>query len=256
MKNCSKSKNKKQNKDQQEESIWRKCLRTVTDTRTIIGIVFSAVVYGGISKACDKLVPDTPVVVERIPDTVQVVHVYNPSPDSLSIYLSKQTEEQVNAYLKQKRSNKISDEHQSHVEKLNNKSQKEISKFFANKVFVNASFPNAKGYSSKSSAPYFTMKVSELSFPYVDFTIDFFSEEVLSEIYCLSLKVCKTTNERKFLVFDANYETKGKLNVIRINNIFSSDEYEVEVGFFLSKDRDKQYPDFYRESRVICNKQN
>lgn len=96
--------------------------------------------------------------------------------------------------------------------------------------------------------------MSPLRNSYVDFTVNFFDENLLAEIYCLSLKVCKIQDEKKVLVLDANFEKKANNNVIRMKNIFGNENYEIEVGFFFSKDINSQYPNFYRETRYINNK--
>lgn len=44
----------------------------------VIGIVVTLI----LTKACDKIVPSQPVVVEKVPDTIQVVYVYDSLFDS------------------------------------------------------------------------------------------------------------------------------------------------------------------------------
>lgn len=192
-----------------------------------------------LTKACDQIMPDQPVVIEKIPDTIKVVHVHNSFLDSLSA-INSETESVVENRLRNQIGNRSS-KNQSHNIKVN-------------KVFLSADFPNAKGYSIKSAAPFFSLEMSPLSNSYVDFILNFFDEELLAEIYCLSLKVCKIQDEKRILVLDANFEKKANNNVIRVKDIFGNENYEIEVGFFFSKDRISQYPNFYRETRYINNK--
>lgn len=93
-----------------------------------------------LTKACDRIMPDQPVVIEKIPDTIQVVHVHNSFFDSLSV-INGETESVVENRLRNQIGNR-SNKNQSHNIKLN-------------KVLLSAGFPNAKGYFVKSAAPYF-----------------------------------------------------------------------------------------------------
>lgn len=201
-----------------------------------IAIVFISVL---LTKACDRIMPDQPIVIEKIPDTIQVVHLHNSFVDSLSV-TNSETESPIENRLRPQIGN------------YRNKNQSDNIK--VNKVFLSAVFPKAKGYSVKSAAPFFSLEMSPLSNTYVDFILNFFDEEMLAEIYCLSLKVCKIQNGKRVLVLDANFEKRANNNVIRVKNIFGNESYEIEVGFFFSEDRNSQYPSFYREIRYINNK--
>ena len=194
-----------------------------------------------LTKACDRIMPDQPIVVEKNPDTIQVVHVHDPLLDSITV-LYNESESPIERRLR------------NHVGDKNNNSQDSQSyDSKVNKVFPSAEFPKAKGYSIESAAPYFTLDISPHGHSFVDFTLNFFNEDILAEIYCLSLKICKIQNGKRVLVLDANYEKRTGKNVIRLKDIFGNDNYEIEVGFFFSKDRNSQYPDFYRETRYIYN---
>jgi len=207
------------------------------ETLISIAIVIISVL---LTKACDRIMPNQPIVIEKIPDTIQVIHVHDPLLDSLSsMYESEGPVD--NCLRKQIATPK----------NMNRPHSKKV-----NKVFPSAVFPKAKGYSIKSAAPFFTLDMSPLGHSYVDFTLNFFDEEILAEIYCLSLKVCKIQNGKRILVLDANYEKKTGNNVIRLKNIFGNDNYEIEVGFFLFKDRNSQYPNFYRETRYVNDRNN
>lgn len=199
-------------------------------------IVFISVL---LTKACDRIMPNQPIMIESIPDTIQVVHVQNSFLDSL-LGINNETENPVEIRLR----NLIG----------NRKNKNQLHDIKVNKVFLSADFPKAMGYSTKSAAPYFSLDMSPIGNSYVDFTLNFFDEEILTEIYCLSLKVCKIQNGKRVLVLDANFEKKSRNNVIRVKDIFGKDNYEIEVGFFFSKDKNSQYPDFYREVRYINNK--
>ena len=224
---------KKQNK-----GAWRAFIEYVKKHfAVIIGVILTAVVSAVITKACDRIIPDPPTIVEKVPDTIQVVHMYDSLFSGAAMVYLQQSEEAIDADLR--------------TYTKDRKSQKVDNKETANKVFISASFPNAKGYTTKSSAAYCSIEMSPLDKAYVDFTIDFFSEEIFSEIYCLSIKVFKVQNGGRVYILDENFEKRTGQNVIRLKDIFASEKYEIEVGFFLTKDRNAQYPDFYSEAKYI-----
>ena len=240
----------------------------------VMGVVVTII----LTKVFNSFLPDPPVVVEKVPDTLQVVHVYEQIPDSILKKSMRKSEALIEEKLRKKinenRQNPktvkdarllLSDsadmQKQSKVSTdttMSKDERKRGDQELLNKVFSAAHFPNAKGYSIKSSAPYFFLEMSPQDDSYVDFTLNFFDERVLKDIYCLSIKICIVTNGRRNLVLDANYEKgTGRKNIIRLKNIFNSaEDYEIQVGFFQTKDTNAQYPDFYREIRHINNRKN
>jgi hypothetical protein len=204
----------------------------------VIGIVVTLI----LTKACDKIVPSQPVVVEKVPDTIQVVYVYDSLFDSATKAYLQQSEEMIKTNLKNQ-SRRGSTSTQSYTANVNN-------------IFPSAKFPNAKGYSTNSAAPYFSLEMSPLDQSFIDFSFSFFNEKILDEIYCISLKVFSIENGGgRVYILDENYEKQKGRNIIRLKNILTSGRYEVEVGFFLKKDINAQYPAFYREAKYI-NKSN
>jgi len=192
-----------------------------------------------ITKACDRIIPDSPVVVEKIPDTIKIVHVYEPLADSVLDYTIKTTEDIVKKAIDYRPKNE-SLQYSDNYENVNH-------------ILKSVSFPNAKGYTVQSAAPYFSLEMSELNQPFVDFIYHFFNENQISDIYCLSIKVFRVQNGESVYVLDENYSIKKGLNIIRMNNIFTSGDYEVEVGFIFLNDVNSKYPNFYREVRYINN---
>lgn len=245
--------------------------------------VFGGIVTALIAKACDRIIPEQPIVVEKNPDTIHVVHVFDSFSDSTLKSSVVKIKDSIEAHLKspvEKRTNQvhsfskknknyseedtISDSRENKTNKLieqnyniqiinrKNDNQSLQEKKF-NRVFSSVSFPNAKGYTINSSAPYFSLDMSPLNNTFVDFTLDFFDEELWTDIYCLSIKVCKEQGGKKILFLDTNYEVTFGRNIIRIKNIFLEDDYEIDVGFFFSKDINAKYPNFYRETRHVNN---
>ena len=75
----------------------------------------------------------------------------------------------------------------------------------------------------------------------------------MSDIYCLSIKVFRNQGGENIYILDENYEKRKNENVIRLKNIFKSGSYQIEIGFFFTKDKDAKYPEFYREIKYINN---
>ncbi len=207
----------------------------------VLSILFTAIVTVLVTKACDRILPNDPIVVEKVPDTINVVHVYEPSADSILRSMKENAEKNIET---------------SVIETSIKEDSKQFSDKSFNQIMKSATFPNAKGYTVRNSAPYFSLEMSGLKSSYVDFVYNFFSENLVSDIYCLSIKVCRHQNEQRVFVFEENYKVRKGRNAIRINNIFSSGKYEIEVGIFFKKDINEQYPAFYRETKYINNSKN
>ena len=208
--------------------------------KAIIFIV-GAIVTLLLTKACDKIVPSQPVVVEKIPDTIQVVYVYDSLFDSATRTYLQQSQEPIKTNLNNQSRRGSSSIQSSYATNVNS-------------LFPTAKFPNAKGYITNSAVPYFSLEMSPLDNSYVDFSFNLFNEKILDEIYCISLKIFSIqSGGGRVYILDENYEKQKGRNIIRLKNIFTSGKYEVEVGFFLKKDINAQYPAFYRETKYINN---
>lgn len=202
------------------------------------GAIASAVIMAIVGKACNRIMPDKPIVVEKNTELIQVVHTFSPVPDSTWERFMRQSEELVNAQIIPQEVSRIKPE--------------QLDQANVNKVLASVDFPNAKGYADKSAATYFALEMSPIDGAYVDFAVNFFNQQILDDIYCLSIKVCKILDGKRYLVLDCNYEKHVGRNIIRVRNIFTSkDHFEIAVGFFLKKDTKAQYPDFYREVEHI-----
>lgn len=204
----------------------------------VLSILFTAIVSVLVTKACDRIFPDDPIVVEKVPDTINVVHVYEPSTDSILRSIKEHAEKSIET---------------SVIDTNTKDNLKQYSDKGFNQLMKSVSFPNAKGYSVRNSAPYFSLKMSGLKSPFVDFEYNFFNEDIISDVYCLSIKVCRRQDGQRTFVFEENYKMRKGRNAIRINNIFTSGKYEIEIGFFFKKDINELYPTFYREVKYINN---
>lgn len=203
----------------------------------IFGVLITALISAFVTKACNKLVPDAPVVVEKVPDTINIVHVHESFLDSIS---HKKDDNVVNTDVKKR--------------VVRTKSQYTFGTEKVNQLMKDVSFPYAEGYTPCSAASYFTLEMTDLNQPYVDFIFHFFNEEVLADIYCLNIKIFKAHKDGgRIYVLNEYYTQQKGANIIRLNNIFTSSNYEIEAGFIFTSDRNAKYPSFYREVKVVNN---
>lgn len=200
----------------------------------VVGVVVTLL----FTKACDRIFPDAPVVVREVMDTIKIVHTYDFNLDNDSI---------VNSKLKIRLENIALSE--QYDEKVKNKMTKNSSS--PNLIITSSVFDKAKGYSIGNAMPYFSLKMSSLDGHYIDFEYDFINNEILKEIYSLSLKIYKIEDGKRIYVMDENYSVKRDKNLIRINNMLSQGRYEIQAGFTFKKDIDEEYPTFYRIERVL-----
>ena len=231
----------KKKKNRVKKNLWLRIREYVNKNYAkaiffVIGIFITVL----ITKTCDRIIPNPPVIVEKIPDSINVVHVYEPLSDSVWTTINRNnTENTVNAVVAK--------------QTISNTNQNILNNGIVNKVMKSASFPKAKGYTAKSATPYFSIEMTDLNKSFVDFTFNFFNEDILSDIYCLSIKVFRNKGKEKVYILDENYEKNNKGNTIRLNNIFTSGSFEIEIGFVFISDVNNEYPNFYREVKFINN---
>lgn len=190
-----------------------------------------------VEKSCNKIIPEDPIVIKEISDTIKFVHTYDfgITNDSLiNIQLQNRLKNIEMAAMYEKEFLK------------HNKNKMSI-----NSIMIDASFPNAKGYSPRDATPYFSLKLSSLQNEFIDFDISFINANILEHIYCLSLKIFLIEENKRVFVLDENYNIKGENNLIRITNTLSKGTYEFCVGFTYKKDRNAIYPNVYQLSRIV-----
>lgn len=122
-------------------------------------------------KACNKIVPDNPIIVKEIPDSVRIIYTYDFNIEVDSI---------VNTQLKMKLENIALA--QSYEFKIDEMKKSQYQGYF-NKVTLNSQFPNAKGYIIESGMPFFNAFIPYLQNEFLDFKINFFNTYIIKNIY-------------------------------------------------------------------------
>lgn len=201
--------------------------------------LLGAIVLLLLTKTCNTIWPDTPVIVKEHTDTVKVIHSITPmSVDSDSI-IRRQIERQLmNIELLNKYEEKIAD-------------KREAAKANTCKIIVGNPYTNSRGYTTESASSYCFIELNPNG-PFIDVTYDFFREDYIDLVNTLCVKISRKDNDkgRDYIVSDINYEPHKGNNglLVRMVNDFTAGVYTIEAGFILKADSQKKYPTFYRKS--------
>ena len=122
---------------------------------TLFWIVITALITITLERSCNKIMPEEPIVVKEISDTVKIIHSYDFGNINDSI---------ANMQLKKRLENiELAQKYEVEIIKQD-KSIKE-----PNSIMLRPSFPNMKGYSPNSATPYFTFEMSPLTNKFIEF---------------------------------------------------------------------------------------
>lgn len=191
-----------------------------------------------LTKACNAIWPDTPVVVKEHTDTVKVVHSMDPIQVDSDSIIRKQIEHQLmNIGLLNKYEEKITD-------------KRKAAKANACKIIVGNPYPNSRGYSTQTASSCCFIELNENG-PFIDIAYDFFREDYIDLVNTLCVKISRKDNDgRNFIVSDMNYEPHKGNNgcIVRMVNDFPTGQYTIEAGFIMKENRQDKYPVFYRQN--------
>ena len=202
---------------------------------TIFWIIITAVITICIERSCNRIMPEEPIVVKEVTDTVKIVHCYD---------FGNLNDSLVNANLQRKLENiELAQRYEAEIIKKNNSIIK------ANSIMLDASFPNMKGYTIHNAMSYFSFEMSSLNEKLIEFKLSFFDKSILDDIYCLTLKIFTIDNNQRIYYEEQYYNVNSINNIIRIANSLPKGNFEFCVGFVLKRDRLSEYPDTYQVSR-------
>lgn len=203
-------------------------------------LIVGAVITLVCEKACNKIVPDNPVVVKEVADSIRVIHAYDLNIGNDSI---------VKAQLKMKLDNiALAQLYESQINEMIKQQKHDF-----NSIMLNSQFPNAKGCILGSGMAYFEVEISSLQNDFLDIKMTFLNTDIANDIYCLSIKIDAIENDKRLVVFDENYNVNVNRpdNHIRITNGFPKGTFRISVGFFLKRDLKSEYPRFYQISKTL-----
>lgn len=200
----------------------------------LLGLIIGLV----LTKACNTIWPDTPVVVKEYTDTVNVIHtVSSLQVDSDSITRKLIEHQLMNLELLNMYEEQIT-------------GKREAAKTDACKIIVGKPYPNSRGYSTQSASSYCFIELNTNG-PFLDITYDFLREDYIDMVNTLGVKISRKDSEegRNYIVSDMNFEPhKGKNGLlVRMVNDFPHGEYAIEAGFILKENKLDKYPTFYRQ---------
>lgn len=194
-----------------------------------------------LNKACDRIWPDTPVVVKEHTDTVRVIHAMSPFPADSDSILKKQIEQQLmNIELLNKYEKQI-------------KSRIKDNSVEACKIILGNPYPNSNGYAIKDASSFCLIELKHNG-PVVDVIYSFIRSDYVELINTLGVKIShkNETDGKACVDYDQNFapQKDKKDMLVRIIDDLSPGEYEIEAGFVLKEDKDKKYPAFNRQKFV------
>ena len=209
-----------------------------TWSKKVWWLIVGAVITLLCDKACNKIIPDNPIIVKEITDSVRIIHTYDFDIKDDSV---------VNTRLKMKLENiALAQTYELKIDELKSQHKSDF-----NGIMLNSKFPNAKGYILDSGMPFFVASIPSLQEEFLDIKITFFNSNIINDIYCLSVKIDAIDNNRLVVVLDQNYNVNGLDNYIRIANVLSKGTYKISGVFILKKDCKSEYPRFYQISKTI-----
>lgn len=202
---------------------------------SLIGIIVGLL----LTKACNAIWPDAPIIVKEHTDTVKVVHSMNPLQVDSDSIIRKQIEHQLMNI-------ELLNKYEEHII-----GKREAAKANACKIVVGNPYPNSRGYSTHSASSYCFVE-QNINGPFLDIVYDFFREDYIDLVNTLCVKIFRKNSEdgRDCVVLDMNYEPHKGDNglLVRMVNDFPPGEYTIEAGFILKENRNDKYPAFYRQT--------
>ncbi|SEP83041.1 hypothetical protein SAMN05421824_0426 [Hyunsoonleella jejuensis] len=221
--------------------------------RTAIFFVLGVICTLAITSLWNKALPEEPIIVKEVSDSIKVVHEYKipKIDDSLEITLKKKLEnlELLNNYEK---------EIDNRIKRIENKSKNSAIPNLISLKFSESY--ESKGYTQGNANSFFKMECPNInSAEFIDFRFDFFNPKILDEIAFLRLNIYKfektSDKESRSYILNQFYEPyENNDNFIRIENNLKSGKYEIMIGFTLKKDLNKKYPDFYMKKCILTKK--
>lgn len=115
---------------------WRK----LKEAGVIVGLI--------LTKACNVIWPDTPVVVKELADTVKVIHLMSPLQVDTDSIIRKQIEQQLMDI-------ELLNKYNTHIV-----GKREAAKADVCKIVAGNPYPNSRGYSTQSASSYCYIKQS------------------------------------------------------------------------------------------------
>lgn len=204
---------------------------------TFFWIIVTAIITISIERSCNRIIPEVPVVVKELTDTVKIVHCYD---------FGNLNDSLANANIQRKLTNiELAQRYEAEIIKKNNSIKR------ANSIMFDTSFPNMKGYTIHNAMSYFSFEMSSLNESLIEFELLFFDKSMLDDIYCLALQIFTIDNNQRIYYDRQYYNVNGTSNIIRIANSLPKGKFEFSVGFVLKRDRLSEYPDIYQVSKII-----
>lgn len=210
--------------------------------KNVVIWLLSTVVVLLLTKACDRIWPDPPVVVKEHTDTVTVIHAMSPIPADSDSILKKRIEQQL-----------MNIELLNKYEKLI-KRRIEDNAVEACKIIIGNPYPNSSGYSMKDASSFCLIELKHNG-PVIDVIYSFIRQDYVELINTLGVKISHKNGKdgKDWVDYDQNFapQTDKKDMLVRIIDDLPPGEYTIEAGFILKEDKDKKYPSFNSQRFLV-----
>lgn len=200
---------------------------------TVVGTLFVTWIW-------NKAIPDSPIVVKEITDSVRIIHDYN-------FLVSDSSDREIK---KQIENLKLLNDYQEQIERRIISIRKNEVTIIPNLILTDELHHSYEGFVESDASGYLTTKCPNIQdSEYIDFVIEFFNKSMMNEIAFLRVNIYRINEqkgERNFTyVLSEFYQVKQSDNFIRIENNLTNGKYQIRVGFTLKKDIQNKYPTFY-----------
>ena len=202
-----------------------------------------------ISKIWNIALPESPVVVKEITDSLRVIHEYTIPLEGDS--LEKNVEQRL-------KNLKLLNDYEQEIQKRKKIIETEYQNILTpNLVLLNGPSKKVnKGYIDADASSYFSLDCPNLNTAkFLDFRLDFFNPEILKDVAYLRLSILKYKSFNEiypiYLYFSEYYEVRPtNENFIRIENNLPKGKYEIFVGLALKRDVNAEYPTYYSKKFI------
>lgn len=221
----------------------------------VLGVIVTAIITVLITKSFDKIIPNDPVIVKEVNDSIIIIHKYE-DPENLKDVQIKNKKLKVTEVTNDIVDNNIKLKPTHKKIEINNNKSNQLS--IQNYVFEeNLNLPISidkkwKGYSPTNISSYAYINCPSINDEIFLFSYSFLNKEIIDEIAYLKCSVTKEENGKLYFISEDYYQVKSDNNIIGIvNNFEKNKKYIFELGFILKKDLNETYPRVYQQKCTL-----
>lgn len=118
-------------------------------------------------------------------------------------------------------------------------------------VIFDSLFKNNKGSMYNGNSVNIIFKCPEnKKVDYLDLEMQFRDASIVKDVACISISILEKTGDKSYnSLFNESYVAKKGVNKFRINNFFNNKNTTLQIGYFLKKSKNEEYP---RMEQITC----